>query len=170
MPEAAAQVGVAEEQEQVLEVLDPSLHQVGEGGLYLCCRHRAGGHQVLIPLLMPRTGDEGDAPGATEAYQGIETFGHCPLPAQQPQHYHLGLAYALQQLIPSLRGAQGRGVVSAHPREALGQTGQRPVRGEDVGIGGGDEDDGLSACRSSGLQLLGILPASPGFPPGEGKA
>ena len=51
---AGAEVGITEEQEQVLEVLYAALHQVGENGLNLRNRHGAGGYQVLVPLLVAR--------------------------------------------------------------------------------------------------------------------
>ena len=90
--ELAAQVCIAQEQEQVAEVVNSPAHQVGKGGFQFRHRHGAGGNQVFIPFLVARAGNQGYAPFVAKADQGIESVGHGPLAAQQPQQHHSGLS------------------------------------------------------------------------------
>ena len=79
-----AKVGVAEKQEQILEVLNAPLHQVGKDRIHLDGGNCAGSDQVFIPLLVAGTGNERDALAAAMAHQRIECVRHGPLAAQQP--------------------------------------------------------------------------------------
>ena len=165
----SAEVSVAEKQEQVLEVLHSALHQVGEDGLHLGHRSGAGGDQVLVPLLVPGAGDEGDALAAAVPDQRIEAVGHCSLAAQQAQDDHARSGGAGEDLIAlgiaavARTPGQGRRIDGVHPRKIPGQRRQRPVGGENVGVGSGDEKDGFLLHKSVGRS--GYPPWFPGVVP-----
>ena len=78
------EIRVAQEQEQILEVLDTALHQVGEDSVDLGHRCGAGRDQVFVPFLVTGARDERNAFAAAVPDQRIEAVGHGPLAAQQP--------------------------------------------------------------------------------------
>ena len=98
-----AEVGIREEEEKVAEIEDAAAHQVGKYGFHLGHRRSAGGNKVLVPLLVARTRDQGDAIGATDFHQRLEYVAQRTPAAQQTQHHHRGSAYRLQQLFTSGR-------------------------------------------------------------------
>ena len=178
-----AEVGVAEEQEQVLEVLNAALHQVGEDGIHLHRGNGAGGDQVLVPFLVAGAGDEGYALAAAVAHQRVESIRHGPFSAQQPQRHDAGVGREGHNLTissPSLRErvtlsslspwervrvrVVGR-IDGVNAREAGRQRRQGAVCRQDVGIGGGYEQDGLLLLHSS---AYGGRPHPNPPPEGEG--
>ena len=78
----AAQVSVAEEEEEVAEIGNPAAHQVGKDCFQFGHRHRAGGYQVFIPFLVAGTGNQGNPPVVAQANQRVKSVGHGPLAAQ----------------------------------------------------------------------------------------
>ena len=92
------------------------------------------------------------------AHQGVECVGHGALAAQQPQHHDTGVgcqrgnltATSLSPWERPFGSAQDRVRVRAigrvdgvNARETEGQRRQSAVCRQDVGVGGGDEQDGL---------------------------
>ena len=140
---AGTEVCIAEEQEQALEVLNAALHQVREDGLNLCHRNGAGGYQVLVPLLVARARDEGNAFAPAMTDQRVEAVRHRPLAAQQPQDHDSGVGSKIQNATGRILGISGQGgrVDGRDLRNSLRQAGQCPVGREDIRIGGGDEQD-----------------------------
>ena len=76
------EVGVAEEEEQVLKILHPALHEVGEDRFNLDRGYSAGGNQVLVPFLVTGAGDEGSPFAPAKPYEGVESLRHGPLTAK----------------------------------------------------------------------------------------
>ena len=138
--ELAAQVGIAQEQEQIAEVIDSAAHQVRKCSFQFRHRDGARGNQVFIPFLMTRAGNQRYAPFVAQADQRIEGIGHGPFPTQQAQEHHASPSSRVQEILARFLGVQPHGMVSLHLRSALRHAGQGTVSGEDVGIGGGYEN------------------------------
>ena len=132
----AAQVGIAEKEQEVAEVGYPAAHQVGEHRFQFRDRRGAGGYQILVPFLMAGAGNQRDAAFPAEGYQRVKSLGHSPLAAEEPQHYHAGAAHGIQQLVAGLDSIQSHRVPGVHRGKIPGQSGQGPVGGKQVGVGG----------------------------------
>ena len=69
---AGIEVGVAEEKEKILQILDAASHQVGKNGLNFRHGRGARGHQVFVPFLVPGTCYQGYAAGLASTHQRIK--------------------------------------------------------------------------------------------------
>ena len=70
------QVGIAEEKEEIFQVLHAAAHQVGEGRFHFRHRHGTGGNQILVPLLMTWQGYQGYPADTAIADQLVKQLGH----------------------------------------------------------------------------------------------
>ena len=98
-----------------------------------------------------------------QLHQRVEGLRHGSLAAQQPQDYDSGAGSGLQKLFVAIGSFQGNGIVGPHLRKALGgHPAHRPLCGEDVGIGGGDQEDVLPAGFLFSRQIFLVVCSSPG--------
>ena len=148
------QIGVAEEQKKVLEVLDAAAHQIGKHGFQFGNRHGAGGDQVFVPFLMAGAGDQRYTPGMASFHHRIKNLRHGAFAAQQSKHHHSRVGDGLQQFRPGRFSRQCDRIEGCYLGEIGGvQLRNRPVCGQNVGVRGGHQYNAFASGLLSG-QIL----------------
>ena len=155
-PVALEQEGVGEEAQELLDVVDVAVTQVlarlGHGAGR---RGRERGH-LGVGLGLAAQGEQGDAGGRAALLQQVEAVRPSAPPAEHPAQHHAGAVEDVgHERLVVLHAAR---VGAADVREVVGQAPHRRRRGEDLGVGGGDEADhaGTSvAARRTGRPVGG---------------
>ena len=149
-PVALEQERVGEEAQELLDVVDVAVTQVlarlGHGAGR---RGRERGH-LGVGLGLAAQGEQGDAGGRAALLQQVEAVRPSAPPAEHPAQHHAGAVEdVVHERLVLLHAAR---VGAAHLREVVGQAPHRRRRGEDLGVGGGDEAEhagtSVAACRT----------------------
>ena len=114
------QVGIAEEKEEIFQVLHAAAHQVGEDRFHFRHRHGAGGNQVLVPLLMTWQGYQGYPSDTAIADQLVKQLGHGLFPTQETQDHNSRVFQGRHQFFLGLGGFQGYRVERPDVRIVIG--------------------------------------------------